>query len=265
MTDTTIFTSEIPATTDILGLELHDLSMTNPNMTPAQFNSLLHSIQDNGYYVDKPIILYKGKVVDGRHRLRACKELELTTIPALTIHNNTKMEDVAAYVVSSDSRRNLQASQLAVKAVRFKHVNIGDKRLTMRVLAAMFGASTAEISAAQNLPKLLQDAFFDHGEAWYENKRYTSVQLLRARYRLDEEARAKPPMSAAVVDVALAKLNKSIARDLYLVLASKCKSINPEEMFAHQDGILELLKEDLEIDRSIWREAEAKRIAKEEK
>lgn len=54
-------------------MRLHELADLFPQMSEGEYNALRDDISKRGQI--EPILLYKGKVVDGRHRLRACQEL----------------------------------------------------------------------------------------------------------------------------------------------------------------------------------------------
>lgn len=61
----------------ICGYEVHPLCAVLPDMPEDEFAALVESIRA-GYDKSKPVILYEGKILDGRHRARACKEAEVT-------------------------------------------------------------------------------------------------------------------------------------------------------------------------------------------
>jgi hypothetical protein len=98
------------------GLLLHPLSETHPVMTPSQYASLLDDIRRNGQI--SAILLYRNKVVDGRHRLKALQELKIPTIKAIRLPNNLTLQEVETMVLSTEKRRHLTPTQLAIKAYR---------------------------------------------------------------------------------------------------------------------------------------------------
>jgi hypothetical protein len=51
----------------------HSIVRLFPDMDPEEFTILKLDIRDNGLKV--PILLWRGQLIDGRHRLRACREL----------------------------------------------------------------------------------------------------------------------------------------------------------------------------------------------
>lgn len=52
--------------------EIHPAAEIFPLMTGDQFQGLVEDIRENGLL--EPIILFEGKILDGRNRLRACEE-----------------------------------------------------------------------------------------------------------------------------------------------------------------------------------------------
>jgi hypothetical protein len=52
-------------------VDIHPAAKALPEMQADELNELAASIKQNGLLV--PIELFKGKVIDGRHRLKACK------------------------------------------------------------------------------------------------------------------------------------------------------------------------------------------------
>src|SRR5215470_4823119 len=50
-------------------LRAHPIAELVPSMTPDQYGALVYDIREHG--LRTPIVMYEGKVLDGRHRLRA--------------------------------------------------------------------------------------------------------------------------------------------------------------------------------------------------
>lgn len=101
-------------TKDIEDVELHILTNSHPLMTPLKYEAFKQSIATHGQRV--PVLLYRGKIVDGRHRLRALKELEVGTIVCSIIPNNTTLEEVEKLVLITEDRRHQTTAQLAITA-----------------------------------------------------------------------------------------------------------------------------------------------------
>lgn len=94
-------------------MDAHPLSELIPSMTEGEYAELRQDIEVHGLQV--PITLYKGKVLDGRHRAKACAELGFE--PETREYEGGQP---AAYVISLNvRRRNLVPAQLAAVAVDF--------------------------------------------------------------------------------------------------------------------------------------------------
>lgn len=93
---------------------LHPLVETHPVMSTEQFEALKKSLEENSQI--EPVTIYRGKVVDGRHRYKALMELDADVVYATSLPNNTKLQDVQKLVAATETRRHQSATQLAVKA-----------------------------------------------------------------------------------------------------------------------------------------------------
>ncbi|MBT3379773.1 MAG: ParB N-terminal domain-containing protein [Lentisphaerae bacterium] len=94
-------------------LESHPYADLLPCMRDSQFSQLKESIELDG--LQNPIVLYQGKILDGRNRARACHELG-ALLPAFEFLGSEQRALV--YVLSANQhRRDLSASQRAAVAV----------------------------------------------------------------------------------------------------------------------------------------------------
>lgn len=57
-------------------MQFHEIAKTFPEMEKDEFNGLVESIRLNGQR--DPILLYEGKILDGRNRFKACQKLGIT-------------------------------------------------------------------------------------------------------------------------------------------------------------------------------------------
>jgi hypothetical protein len=88
-------------------LKFHPLAGIFPLMEGAEFDALVADIKANGLHY--PIILYDGKILDGRNRYRAC--LAAGFEPAVRNGDNW-IGDPASFVISRNiRRRHLTAEQ----------------------------------------------------------------------------------------------------------------------------------------------------------
>lgn len=94
-------------------MNVHPLAELIPAMTDAEYADLLADVKANGQL--EPITLHQGKILDGRHRARACEELGLEPTT-----RDYEGDSPAAYVLSLNvKRRSLSVSQRAALAVEF--------------------------------------------------------------------------------------------------------------------------------------------------
>ena len=92
---------------------IHSAAKLLPPMTDEEYRGLVADIKRTGQR--EPIVLFKGRVLDGVHRLRACRELGLT--PERITRDD--IADPVAYVLSRNlQRRHLTPSQRAMLAVK---------------------------------------------------------------------------------------------------------------------------------------------------
>lgn len=105
--------------------KFHPLADAFPLIEGPEFDELVKDIADNGLI--SPIVMYEGKILDGRNRWRACQELKIA-------HTEKQFtgEDPAAFVWSSNAvRRQLTASQKAMAATKLVTTKRGDNQYTM--------------------------------------------------------------------------------------------------------------------------------------
>ena len=97
-----------------------------PIMDELEFKSLKESIILNGQI--EPVLFWRGKVVDGRHRFLALKELEINFIKGVEMDYNKTFDEVKEYVDGyNNTRRHLSKSQKAIKAYYEWKKNGGSK------------------------------------------------------------------------------------------------------------------------------------------
>jgi len=89
----------------VMTLEFHPLAAMFPLMDGDEFEKFKRDISLNGQC--EPIVLYEGKILDGRNRYRACVELGLEPITKLYTGN-----DPLGFVISMNiHRRHLTAEK----------------------------------------------------------------------------------------------------------------------------------------------------------
>lgn len=103
-------------------LEIHPAANLFPLMTDEEYQNLKNDIAQHGQR--EPIMIWQGKIIDGRNRYRACTDLGLNPV----IREWDGSGDVVQYVLSLNlHRRHLDASQRALVAARVANLNNGQR------------------------------------------------------------------------------------------------------------------------------------------
>ena len=96
--------------------EFHPLADVFPAMSAGEFDALVKDIGERGQL--EPVALYEGRVLDGRHRVRACRAAGRD----VEYHNLGEDVDPVRYVVGANlRRRHLTPSQKAALAADLEH------------------------------------------------------------------------------------------------------------------------------------------------
>lgn len=115
--------------------EFHEYANIFPLMTEAELEGLSADIKANGFSKEHPIVLFEGKVLDGRNRLVACNQAGIA--PTFKEYRG---DDALAYVETENlNRRNLNESQKGLCAARC---------LTLRARRKVSTPPEAEVSQA---------------------------------------------------------------------------------------------------------------------
>lgn len=100
----------------------HPLSEIFPNMEGAEFAALVEDIRAHGQV--QPLVMYQGKILDGRNRARACERIGIK--PKTVDYRGT---DPLGYVLSLNlSRRHLTDSQRAMVGARIANLKLGSNQ-----------------------------------------------------------------------------------------------------------------------------------------
>jgi len=144
--------------TAIAGGQLHKLAGLFPVQTPAEYAALRASMAAHGYDPAWPVVRWRGRVIDGRHRLRACAELGIEPVYA---DLSDDADPVEAVIRANLIRRQLttgQRAMLAADLAGYQHG--GDRRSdqaaklpleTQAEAAARFGVSERSVRAARRV------------------------------------------------------------------------------------------------------------------
>jgi len=175
-------------------VKVHQLALLTPNMTDEQFTALKNSIAELGQL--EPVILYHGKIIDGRHRLKALKELKIKTIKAKRIDPKLSLDDVKNLILKGyELRRHQTPTQRAIGAYMvYKEMKELGKKTSMEEIAKTYGTNRKMLTRVKKLEELagsrLIDALYDGKKIKLPdtNKTTDSLQALIQYYtKLDAD------------------------------------------------------------------------------
>ena len=164
-------------------LERHPLSAVFGDMPDDDFQSLLESVGNGGFF-DPLIRMHEGKVLDGWHRYRAALALNIVRKLRFTVWQDEDEGDPKAFVLARNiDRRHLSAAQRGQIALTF-HNRFGhggdranphnDGLKTQADLAKDAGVSVATIERASQVEKEGQAEAVISGEK-------TATEVLKER------------------------------------------------------------------------------------
>ena len=139
----------------------------NGNPTEGDLPKLRESIKTNGFDPSFPITLHEGKILDGRHRYKICKEEGIegvfTTLPDGVAP--------AGFVLSANlARRHLNESQRAMLAAKLTQTKEGSNQHTEKVVtqteaATLTNTSSRSVRKAQRVQEKASPALVAHVES----------------------------------------------------------------------------------------------------
>lgn len=136
-------------------IEIHPAADRMPMLREKEFKLLVKDIQANGQ--KEPIVIYEEKVLDGRNRLKACRELGLD-IRAIKL--DEEIDPVEYVRILNLRRRQLRPAQLATIAVNDMETRPSPVRGKLRdIVAKEYGISPRMVQAAKQLKEKRLDLF----------------------------------------------------------------------------------------------------------
>lgn len=132
--------------TEFKKYEVHELANIVPMASKKELEALKVDIATNGQ--KEPILLYKNKIIDGRNRQLVCMELGIA-VKTKEITETMSDTDLAAYVKSLNTRRNLTDTQKVMSALKYQEKN----KTTNVTTAQMWGVSERTLKNAKYINK----------------------------------------------------------------------------------------------------------------
>lgn len=150
------FTKE--SSVNINELDIHPEANATPRMTNEQYIALKIDIERNGLI--EPIVLYRGRIIDGRHRFWILKELGIENVSVVSIPNNSTLADIRTLVKSKETHRHQTPTQLSIFAYRQMISNnleakSKDKIMTQSDAAKEYGVAVRQISRVVKIDTVL--------------------------------------------------------------------------------------------------------------
>jgi len=156
--------------------EIHDLASLHRNMTEEEYQALKLDIEKNGQLV--PAWIYRNKIIDGRHRLRALKELDIEYIYVKKIKNNITKNELVEIIMSSENRRSDTPSQKAIRAYNLMSI----KNINAREASRIIGCSYTDISKIKSIIEMTGieyiNQILEKGYVFFNGKKFISIQTL---------------------------------------------------------------------------------------
>ena len=104
-------------------IEFHEVASIFPMMSGSEYEALKADIAAHG--LREPIWLHEGKIIDGRNRYNACREMNVT--PDYRTWNG--VGSLVAFVVSLNlHRRHLSESQRGMVAAKLANIELGENQ-----------------------------------------------------------------------------------------------------------------------------------------
>ena len=128
--------------------EVHEYAALVPLANAVEQDALTKDIKNHG--LREPIVLWRGKVVDGRCRLKACKTVG-ERIRIKELDDELTDVEVKAFVKSVNTRRNLTVTQKIMSACRVSLDK--DNNLKLQELAESWGISFSILKNARFIAK----------------------------------------------------------------------------------------------------------------
>lgn len=142
-------------------LDVHPLAELFPDLSAGEFSEMVQSIKDDG--LDEPIVVSDGKILDGRHRYKAC--LKAGVNPTTVAYDGPKTPEAIAKFVwrANGVRRHLTASQRSMIAAKMANAPKGQPYSNASKEAFVSQDQAAEVTGVsragvQRATKVLNEA-----------------------------------------------------------------------------------------------------------
>ena len=184
----------------MLNIPVSELAEAMPMMTDRQYDDLVASIRTRGFDPKHAIVLWRGQILDGRHRARACERLGID--PPTTEFVGNEAEAAAEVWQENVARRHFPDAHRAVLAAKLVTVRLGDNqyspdradpsRVTREMAAEFAGVSTRSLDRATELLRMDDPAALSEVTSGKIGLQ-TALRTARTRRKAAASQPAEPP------------------------------------------------------------------------
>jgi len=129
-------------------MEFHPVANLFPMMAQDEFQKLKDDIAKNGLL--EPVTIFKGRLIDGRNRYRACCELGITP----QYREWTPVGSLESFVISRNlHRRHLSESQRAMIGARLKSLFEKEAQKRKSLSGRRYGGRGKKVWVPEDLPE----------------------------------------------------------------------------------------------------------------
>ena len=135
-------------------VEIHELAHLTPTMTKEDFTRLKLSIKEHGQ--ENPIMLYRGKCIDGRHRVKVLRELGIELVTYESENSQLSIDDVRDKILHVyENRRHETPTQKAIMAWReYQRLRELGEKIGQGEVADWMGTTIKQLGRAKQLDEV---------------------------------------------------------------------------------------------------------------
>lgn len=219
-------------------MNIHEISAASPDMNSGETDALRESIREIGQQV--PILVWRGRVIDGRKRLAACQALGVEALTQVIPEDS----DPGVFAQALNLlRTHYTSSQRAAYAERVANLTPGNVQsqrstnsytITLAEAAGRLGVSRVAVATARRIrrtaaPEVVQAV--ERGEitlhrATVISKRVPKHEQADAVARDIREKQGKRNSSSKIINVAAPGLKRPPRRDVDVVRSRALRTMH---------------------------------------
>lgn len=198
--------------------QVHPLNLKTPPMDEHTFDALVHSINTRGFDSNISVLtVFRGLIVDGRHRLKAARQLGIEYLPCIELPHKTTKEALESFIWGTETKKSNSTIKKAYLALRALDEN---ENMTQSEASLEFGVGTNTIKEMKTIRNLISpvmyETFYREDKLVFNGQTCKSIGTLLKRIKLAtklEQGEHELLKAQAVIDTNIKKvmLNKSEA------------------------------------------------------